>query len=65
MFDVRYERASLIQGYSRQQGKPAGGAVDADTLEVKLNPAEFHQYNAYYNGAVEWEKKLASAAKSQ
>ncbi|KAK4054117.1 hypothetical protein OIV83_001142 [Microbotryomycetes sp. JL201] len=57
VFDVRYERASIIQGYSRQQGRPEGGAVDTKTLEVKLNPQQFHHYNAYYDGAEAWEKK--------
>ncbi|KAK4054335.1 hypothetical protein OIO90_003568 [Microbotryomycetes sp. JL221] len=60
VFNVRYDRATVIQGYSRQQGKPQGGAVDTKTLEVKLNPQQFHQYNAYYDGAEAWEKKPES-----
>ncbi|SGY15355.1 BQ5605_C013g07343 [Microbotryum silenes-dioicae] len=57
VYDVRHERATLLQKYSRQQGKPA---ANSETLEVTLNPAEFHAYNVGYNGAVEWEKKMAS-----
>ncbi|KAK0385733.1 hypothetical protein NLU13_6910 [Sarocladium strictum] len=52
VFDARYERASLIQKYSRDQAKPPkatdGGGATA------LNPAEFMDYNCNYNGAKAW-----------
>ncbi|KAM0753451.1 FAD binding domain-containing protein [Meredithblackwellia eburnea MCA 4105] len=56
VFKVRHDRATLIQQYSRQQGK--SGANEKG--EVTLNPAEFHQYNVTYNGALEWEKSMAA-----
>ncbi|RSL44358.1 hypothetical protein CEP54_014718 [Fusarium duplospermum] len=52
VFDVRYERASLIQKFSREQAKPA---TDRATREVKLDPAQFLKYNCDYKGAVDWE----------
>ena len=52
VFDIRYERASLIQKYSRQQGlKGAQG----ETGGVKLNPAQFMDYNSLYEGARAWQ----------
>ena len=63
VFDIRYERASLIQKYSRQQGLKGGpGGIDT----VKLNPAQFMDYNSLYEGARAWqaaqrEKQLETA----
>ncbi|KAI8711661.1 hypothetical protein NCS52_01430200 [Fusarium sp. LHS14.1] len=54
VFDVRYERASLIQKFSREQAKPA---TDAASREVKLDPAQFLKYNCDYEGAVDWEDR--------
>jgi salicylate hydroxylase len=55
-FSCRYERASLIQGYSRQQGQKSGQEGNRKDLRVTLNPAEFMKYNITYEGAREWEK---------
>ena len=51
VFEARYERASLIQAYSRQQ---AANATDKGSTTIKLNPAEFMDYNCNYDGALEW-----------
>jgi len=52
VFRARYHRASLIQAYSRQQ---AGTATAArESTDIKLNPAEFMDYNCNYRGAVAW-----------
>ncbi|KAK7959722.1 uncharacterized protein PG986_004576 [Apiospora aurea] len=49
---ARYERASLIQLYSRQQARPATDSKASNT--VTLDPAEFMKYNCDYYGAEEW-----------
>ncbi|KAM0793765.1 hypothetical protein ACM66B_001183 [Microbotryomycetes sp. NB124-2] len=49
---VRYQRATNIQGFSRQK---ALGAREGETFT--LNAQEFVPYNFGYNGAVEWAKK--------
>ncbi|KAI8651388.1 hypothetical protein NCS55_01383000 [Fusarium keratoplasticum] len=54
VFDVRYERASLIQKFSREQAKPA---TDGASREVKLDPAQFLKYNCDYEGALDWEDR--------
>lgn len=51
LFKARHARASLIQAYSRQQAKPA---TEKGSQEIKLNPAEFLDYNCRYDGAVTW-----------
>lgn len=51
VFEARYARASLIQGYSRQTARPATGS---DSNRIKLNPAEFMDYNCSYDGAIKW-----------
>ncbi|KAI0163497.1 hypothetical protein BJ166DRAFT_569808 [Pestalotiopsis sp. NC0098] len=51
VFQSRFERASLIQKYSRQQARPG---TDAKSNTVKLNPGEFMKYNCDYHGAKEW-----------
>ncbi|KAF4549099.1 FAD-binding domain-containing protein 1 [Elsinoe fawcettii] len=49
--DARIERANLIQKYSRQQAQHA--TVKGET-EVRMNPAEFMDYNCQYTGARQW-----------
>lgn len=51
VFDARYARASLIQAYSRQQARPG---TEKGSNYVKLNPAEFQEYNFGYEGAKDW-----------
>lgn len=51
VFEARYQRASLIQAYSRQQARPA---TEKGSVKVTLNPAEFLDYNCKYEGAVKW-----------
>ncbi|KAI3529026.1 hypothetical protein CTAM01_14969 [Colletotrichum tamarilloi] len=58
VFDCRYERATLIQGYSRESGKPA---TDKGNNKIKMNPAEFMDYNCTYNGAKDWIERQAKA----
>ena len=50
-FEARYQRASLIQAYSRQQAQPA---TEIGSTAIKLNPAEFMDYNCDYPGAAKW-----------
>jgi salicylate hydroxylase len=54
-FKTRYARASLIQAYSRQQARPG---TDKGSLEVKLNPGEFLDYNCNYDGAKHWRQRM-------
>ncbi|KAK8078879.1 hypothetical protein PG994_002686 [Apiospora phragmitis] len=49
---ARYERASLIQLYSRQQARPATDSKASNT--VTLDPAQFMKYNCDYHGAEAW-----------
>ncbi|KAK2049541.1 FAD/NAD(P)-binding domain-containing protein [Colletotrichum somersetense] len=56
VFECRFERVSLIQGYSRQAGKPA---TDKTTNNITMNPAEFMDYNCMYNGAKDWMERQA------
>ncbi|KAL1861643.1 hypothetical protein Daus18300_008759 [Diaporthe australafricana] len=49
VFEARYERASLIQAYSREQARPGTAG-----REVTLDPGEFMRFNCEYQGAVEW-----------
>ncbi|KAI1866765.1 hypothetical protein JX265_001138 [Neoarthrinium moseri] len=58
IFDARYERASLIQKYSRQQARPG---TDANSNEVKLNPGQFMKYNCAYEGAKKWAETVKGA----
>ncbi|PVH98846.1 FAD binding domain-containing protein [Periconia macrospinosa] len=55
VFACRYERASLIQGFSRQAAKPA---TDEGSKEIKMRPDEFMNYNCMYRGAKEWQRQL-------
>ncbi|KAJ5013564.1 FAD-dependent monooxygenase OpS4 [Colletotrichum sp. SAR 10_99] len=56
VFECRYDRATLIQGYSRQLGKPA---TDKSTNRITMNPGEFMDYNCNYGGARAWMEKQA------
>lgn len=51
IFESRYERASLIQKYSREAAKPA---TDAGSKEIKMRPDEFMDYNCHYKGVKDW-----------
>jgi hypothetical protein len=51
--EIRIERASKIQGYSREK---ALGARDGGTFT--LNAGEFSAYNYSYYGALDWAKKM-------
>lgn len=59
VFEARYDRASLIQRYSRQQAKPG---ADAKSGEVNLNPGQFLMYNCKYEGAKAWVARQAQEA---
>ncbi|KAJ3535313.1 hypothetical protein NM208_g7183 [Fusarium decemcellulare] len=54
VFAARYDRATLIQKFSREQAKPA---TDGTTREIKLDPAQFMKYNCDYDGAADWEDR--------
>ncbi|EUC31255.1 hypothetical protein COCCADRAFT_101753 [Bipolaris zeicola 26-R-13] len=56
VFEARYERASLIQKFSRDSAKPA---TEKGSSEIKMRPDEFMDYNFQYKGAVEWQKSRA------
>jgi salicylate hydroxylase len=53
VFEARYERASLIQKFSREAAKPA---TEVGSREIKMRPDEFMEYNCMYRGAREWLK---------
>ncbi|KAL4888814.1 hypothetical protein BDV59DRAFT_187852 [Aspergillus ambiguus] len=57
IFNARYERATLIQQYSRQQAKPA---TEKDSKIITLRPDEFMDYNCQYSGIKDWIAKNAS-----
>jgi salicylate hydroxylase len=54
VFKVRYDRASLIQKYSREQARPG---TNPGSNEIKLNPIQFMDYNCNYHGAEDWEAR--------
>ncbi|KAF4544932.1 Monooxygenase FAD-binding protein [Lasiodiplodia theobromae] len=54
MVACRYERATLIQAYSRQAARPATNGKDA---KVTLTTAEFMDYNCNYNGARDFQQR--------
>ena len=54
VFAARYDRATLIQKFSREQAKPA---TDGVSKEIKLDPAQFMKYNSDYDGAADWEQR--------
>jgi salicylate hydroxylase len=60
VFDARYERASVIQGCSREQAKPG---TWKNSKEVKLDPAQFMTYNCDYSGAKDWISRQESTVK--
>ncbi|KAI0025988.1 hypothetical protein F4780DRAFT_774196 [Xylariomycetidae sp. FL0641] len=55
VFRARYDRASLIQTYSRQQARPA---TDEGDKRITLDPAQFMKYNCDYHGAVDWLARM-------
>ncbi|CAK7236330.1 hypothetical protein SEUCBS140593_009584 [Sporothrix eucalyptigena] len=55
-FMCRYERASLIQAYSRQQAQPA---TTQNGKSVTLDPVQFQEYSCKYKGAREWAAQRA------
>lgn len=54
VFKCRYDRASMIQAYSRQTAKPA---TQKGSTRIEMSPVEFMDYNCNYQGAVEWERR--------
>lgn len=54
IFEARYERATTIQRYSREAARPA---TDKGDTKIKMNPAEFMDYNCLYNGAKDWARR--------
>lgn len=54
IFEARYKRASTIQRYSREAARPA---TDKGDIKIKMNPAEFMDYNCLYNGAKDWAQR--------
>ncbi|KAH6629613.1 FAD binding domain-containing protein [Boeremia exigua] len=59
VFHSRYERASLIQKFSREAAKPA---TDQGSNVIKMRPDEFMDYNCTYRGVRDWEEKRSVAA---
>ncbi|KAF7596865.1 hypothetical protein BBP40_011910 [Aspergillus hancockii] len=57
--NCRYERATTIQMYSRQAARPG---TDSRGANVTMNPAEFMDYNCFYNGAVDWNRQQQKRA---
>ncbi|KAH9842201.1 salicylate 1-monooxygenase [Teratosphaeria destructans] len=53
VFAVRYERASLIQNFSRLHARP--GTQSGQNKAVTLDPSEFISYNCNYSGAKAWQ----------
>ncbi|KAF2215310.1 hypothetical protein CERZMDRAFT_65622 [Cercospora zeae-maydis SCOH1-5] len=51
VFRSRYERATLVQKYSREAARPA---TEAGSKEVKMRPDEFMDYNCSYRGVKDW-----------
>ncbi|KAH7087407.1 FAD binding domain-containing protein [Paraphoma chrysanthemicola] len=56
VFQCRYERASLIQQFSRESAKPA---TDKGSKLIKMRPDEFMDYNCSYRGARDWQENCA------
>jgi len=52
---VRIERASIIQGYSREK---ALGAPKGEDGIVRLNASEYAGYNFGYDGARKWAERM-------
>lgn len=51
VFKCRYDRATLVQTFSRQAAKPA---TELGNNTIKMNPNEFMHYNFDYDGARDW-----------
>ncbi|TLS26893.1 hypothetical protein PpBr36_05016 [Pyricularia pennisetigena] len=56
VWEVRHQRATLIQNFSRSHGRQ-NTAADASG-KVTMNPGEFLQFNCNYLGAKDWEVRL-------
>lgn len=54
IFRCRYDRATTIQAYSRQAAK---AATETGNRKVQMNPAEFMDYNCFYSGALDWQRR--------
>ncbi|KAJ4984579.1 hypothetical protein SVAN01_09901 [Stagonosporopsis vannaccii] len=54
VFANRYERASLIQQFSREAARPA---TEQGSNVIKMRPDEFMDYNCTYKGVRDWEEK--------
>jgi len=59
VFKSRYERASLIQRFSREAAKPA---TEKGSNVIKMRPDEFMDYNCTYRGVHDWEQKRSISA---
>lgn len=59
IYDARYERATTVQRYSREAARPA---TDKRATEIKMNPAEFMDYNCTYNSAKDWASRQTKSA---
>jgi len=59
VYEARHERASLIQGFSREQAKPG---TSAGSKKITLDPVQFLEYNSNYSGAKDWLAKNDLAA---
>lgn len=58
VFEARYDRASLIQAYSREQARPGTAG-----REVTLDPGQFMRFNCEYQGAADWLERQAEKSK--
>ncbi|KAK7539658.1 uncharacterized protein J3D65DRAFT_550899 [Phyllosticta citribraziliensis] len=63
VFCCRYERASLIQEYSRNAARPATAQGAEGRSKVTLTSLEFMDYNCSYNGAKDHLQRLQASAK--
>ncbi|KAF2656916.1 FAD binding domain-containing protein [Lophiostoma macrostomum CBS 122681] len=59
VFRGRYERASLIQQFSREAAKPA---TEQGINVIRMRPDEFMDYNCTYRGVRDWDEKHATVA---
>ncbi|KAK7518405.1 uncharacterized protein IWZ02DRAFT_317869 [Phyllosticta citriasiana] len=65
VFRCRYERASLIQEYSRNAAKPATAQGSEGRSKVTLNTTEFMDYNCQYNGAKDYLQRFPALGRQQ
>ncbi|KAK4905832.1 hypothetical protein LTR49_024923 [Elasticomyces elasticus] len=54
VLECRYERASMIQRFSREAARPG---TEKGSKKVKMRPDEFMEYNCMYPGAKEWHRR--------